>query len=93
MYVQAIEAIRGYAFINCEKGLVDQLLSEEAYEVGISGEIEALDRLTMCLIKLKRSEEAARHAHDYFTLYRRDLGRPASQRVAKRIEKAVMQSR
>lgn len=93
MYVQAIEAIPGYAFINYEKGLVGQLLSEEADEVGRSGEIEALDRLTMCLIKLERSAEATQHANNYFTLYPLDLQRAASQRIAKRIEKALGRAR
>lgn len=93
MYVQAIEAIPGYAFINYEKGLVGQLLGEEADELGRSGEIEALDRLTMCLIKLERSAEAAQHADDYFVLYRRDLQLAASQRIAKRIEKALVRTR
>jgi hypothetical protein len=88
MYVRAIEAIRGYAFINHEKGLVGQLLAEETEELGRSGEIEALDRLTMCLTKLGRSLEAAEHASHYFALYRRDLQLAASQRIANRIEKA-----
>ncbi|MDA2912446.1 hypothetical protein MYX77_00540 [Acidobacteriia bacterium AH_259_A11_L15] len=93
MYVQAIEAIPGYAFINYEKGLVGQLLGEEADELGRNGEIEALDRLTMCLIKLERSAEAAQHANNYFALYRLDLQRAASRRIAKRIEKALVRTR
>jgi hypothetical protein len=93
MYVQAIEAISGYAFINYEKGLVGQLLGEEADELGRSGEVEALDRLTMCLVKLERSAEAAQHADNYFALYRRDLQLAASQRIAKRIEKALVRTR
>jgi len=47
MYVQAIDAIRSYAFINYERGLLGKLLEEEAAEVGRSGEIEAIDRLTI----------------------------------------------
>jgi hypothetical protein len=93
MCVQAIEAITGYALINCEKGLVGQLLSEESDELGRSGEIEALDRLTICLIKLERPTEAKQHANNYFALYRRDLQLPASRRIAKRIEKALARER
>jgi hypothetical protein len=93
MYVQAIEGIRGYAYINYETGLVGELLREEADELGRSGEIEALDRLTMCLIKLERSAEAAQHTDNYFALYRHDLQRAASQRIAKRIEKALVRTR
>jgi len=93
LYVQAVEAIRGYAFIDYEKGLVGQLLAEDAEEFGRSGEIEALDRLTICLIKLKRRAEAAQHANNYFALYRRDLGRVASQRIVKRIGKGLTRGR
>jgi len=93
MCVQAVEAIAGYALINCEKGLVGQLLSEESDELGRSGEIEALDRLTICLIKLERPTEAKQHANNYFALYRRDLQLPASRRIAKRIEKALARER
>jgi hypothetical protein len=89
MYVQAIAAIREYAFINYETGLVGQLLREEADEFGRGGQIEVVDRLTKCLIKLGKPAEAAQHAKNYFALYRRDLRLRASQRIAKRIEKAL----
>jgi hypothetical protein len=93
MYVQAIESIRAYAFISYDKGLIGQLLEEEAAEFGTSGEIEAIDRLSMCLIKIGKPEDAARHADSYFALYRRDLHRPAVVRIAKRIEKARVRMR
>jgi hypothetical protein len=93
MYAQAIGAIPGYAFIDYEKGLVGQLQGEEADELGRNGEIEALDRLTLCLIKLERSSEAAQHADNYFASYRRDLQMAASQRIAKRIQKALVRTR
>lgn len=89
MYLQAIEAIASYASISCEKGLVAELLEEEAQEFGRSGEIEALDRLTLCLVKLKRPDEAATHADRYFARYRRDLQLGAAQSVGKRIAKAI----
>jgi hypothetical protein len=93
LYIEAIEATREYAFIDYEKGLVGQLLSEEAEELGRNGEIEALDRLTICLTKLQRPTEAKRHADNYFALYRRDFQLPASRRIAKRIEKALARER
>ena len=89
MYVQAIEAVAHYASINYEKGLVGKLLEEEAQESGRFGEIEALDRLTMCLVKLEKPEEAASYADRYFATYRRDLQHGAAQRITKRIEKAL----
>ena len=66
-----------------------QLLQEEALECGRSGEISALDRLSMCLIKLGRPEEAANRARSYFDLYRLDQGTKTAERITKRIEKAL----
>ncbi len=87
MYIRAIEAVRGYAFIEYEKGLVGELLGEESAELGINGELQALDRLSLCLIKLGRLDEAARRADSYFELYRRDLKLAGAARITKRIEK------
>jgi hypothetical protein len=89
MYMRAVEAIRTYAFLRLEEGLVGQLLEEEDAEFGKTGEIEALDRLTLCLIKLGRHQEASRYADSYFALYRRDMGLAASDRIKRRIEKAL----
>jgi tetratricopeptide (TPR) repeat protein len=89
MYIQAIKAIQTYAFITYEKGLVGQLLGEEAKELGVCGEVHALDRLTLCLIKLGRSEEAAQHTDNYFALYRRDLQFGVAKRIEKRVSKAL----
>jgi len=94
LYIKAIEDTRAYAFM-CfeEKGLVGQLLEEEAAELGKKGELEALDRLTLCLIRLGKSREAAEWASSYFSLYRRDLMLKASERIQKRIEKALVRQR
>ena len=89
MYMEAINAIPGYLSIKYEKGRVAQLIAEEEAEIGLWGEVEALNRLTMCLIKLGRPEEAARHAQSYFARYKGDLQRAAAQRILGRIEKAL----
>jgi len=89
LYVKAIEATKEYAFINYEKkGLVGQIRQEEAEELGRAGEIEALNRLTMCLIKLGMVQEAAERAVSYFSLYHVDLSGTVSESITKRIEKA-----
>ena len=93
MYIQAIDAIRAYASIHYEKGLVGQLLDEDAAEFGRNGELEALDRLTLCLIKLGKPAEAAQHADSYFAVYRRDLHLSAAERITKRIKKALTQTK
>lgn len=89
MYMKAISAIDEYAGINYESGLVGQLLKEEKEELGLSGEIEALDRLSLCLIKLCRPAEADSWMRKYFKKYASDLQRPVSDRIRKRVEKAM----
>jgi hypothetical protein len=93
MYVRAIEAIREYAFISCEKGFIGQLVDEQDEELGRGGEVQALERLTMCLIRLGRADEAAQHARDYFSVYRGDQQSAAFHRITKRIQKAMAQKR
>lgn len=89
MYYNAIQAIQLYINIDYEKGLVGKLLREESNESGPFGEIEALDRLTICLIKLKRVEEAAQQMEAYFKTYKGDLNRSAAKKIQTRIEKAL----
>lgn len=93
MYAQSVEAIPEYAFIEYEKGLVGQLIAEETEELGRRGEIEAIDHLTSCLVKLGRPCEAAQYAKDYFATYRRDLQLSAAQRISKRIASAIARAR
>ena len=92
VYYQAIEAIRAYATISSEGGLVGQLLAEESAEMGINGEVQALDRLSLCLIRLGRAADAAREADNYFAVYKRDLQLAGAMRIRKRIEKALGKS-
>jgi len=89
MYIEAIGAIPFFAFIAPVKGLVGQLLKEEAEELGVYGEVDVLNRLTICLIKLGRPEEAAQHTDNYFARYRRDLQREVANRIMKRVSKAL----
>lgn len=89
VYNRAIEALRQYATMSYEGGIVGQLLAEESAEMGINGELQALDRLSLCLIRLGRAEEAARQADSYFALYKRDLRFAGAARIMKRVEKAL----
>ncbi len=88
-YKKAIEKTSEYAFLDFERGLVGQLLREETDEIGRNGELEALDRLTLCLIKLGKVSEAAEHTAEYFALFKRDLLLKSSEKISKRIEKAL----
>ena len=89
MYKEAISKIQQYAFIDYERGLVGNLLAEESQELGWNGEVEALERLTLCLFDLGEIREAARMTDEYFTTYRRDLLSGAAKRIKRRLAKAV----
>lgn len=88
-YQTAIDKIAGYAFIDLESdSLVAELLRDECDELGRRGEVLAVERLTMCLLKLGRVGEAARASDEYFLRYRRDLETAIGNRTKARIEKA-----
>jgi len=89
LYIKAIEDIHAYAFMKYEGGLLGKLQEEEAAELGHHGELEALDRLTMCLIKLSRPHEASERMNAYFALFRKDLCLKGSERITRRVEKAL----
>jgi hypothetical protein len=91
-YIKAIDDIATYAFIADESGLVAQLLAEETAEIGFRGELNALDRLTLCLIKLGRTAEAQSRMQKYFLTYRRDQDSKAAEGIRKRVEKALAKS-
>ncbi len=93
MYSKAISAIESYVAIDYEGDLVGKLLKEESAEIGYFGEIEALERLTVCLIKLNRVEEAVQQMESYFKRYAGDLNRAAAPKIQKRIENALKKSK
>ncbi len=92
-YKKVIEKTAEYAFLDFEQGLVGQLLREEANELGRNGELEGLDRLTLCLIKLGKVSEAADQTAAYFSRFKRDLLLKSSEKINKRIEKALERAR
>jgi hypothetical protein len=87
-YKTAIEKTGEYVFMDFEHGLVGQLLKDECDELGRCGEPLALERLTMCLIKLGRVTEAVEASAAYFSRYRRDLETQFAERVKARIDNA-----
>jgi hypothetical protein len=91
-YKTAIEKTVEYAFMDFEPGLVGQMLSEECSELGRRGEPLAIERLTMCLLKLGRVAEAAEVSEAYFLRYKRDLETDIGNRTKARIEKALARS-
>lgn len=92
-YRIAVERIAEYAFLEYEPGLVGRLLREEKEEAGYSGELVALDRLTLCLIKSERPLEAKTAAEEYFAQYRQDLFLSGAKKIQQRIQKALDRKR
>ena len=88
-YYRAIANIAAYAKINSDGGLVGRLLDEERQELGYSGEIEALNRLTLCLTRMRRVTEAQLTAEKYFAAYEADQQCRSAVSVKKRIAKAI----
>jgi hypothetical protein len=89
LYRQALANIESYARIQPEQGLLGQLIEEERHENGISGQLEVLDRVTLCLCRLNRGAEAAALANDYFEKYRADRKLAASERIIRRVAEAA----
>lgn len=54
---------------------------------GIKDEIEAIERLTMCLCKIGRKNEAKIEAHNYFSTYTHDYTYKGYVNVMKRVYK------
>lgn len=82
---QAIDAIDAYASMTLESGIIGQLLAEEMQECGRPGELDALDRLTLCLSKLSRGPEARAAAEHYFAKYRGDASLKSAEKIRKRV--------
>lgn len=89
LYYKALGNIESYATIQPELGLVGSLLDESLKENGINGEIQILDRLTLCLGRSGRETEAIEVTKQYFTKYRSDHALSAAVRIKKRNEKMI----
>lgn len=85
LYHQAIEKIEGYAAVQPEQGLIGMLLDEERAECGIQGELVALDRLTLLLVRAGKHLEAGAAADDYFAKYRADEDLQSALAIKKRV--------
>jgi hypothetical protein len=88
-YYQAIANIAAYATLKTEGGLIGRLLDEVQQELGYSGELQALDRLTLCLRNLGRGTEALAAAEKYFAEYRADAALGLAESIRKRVAKVA----
>lgn len=81
-YSQALSAMREYEALTLERGLVAEM------DVGPNwGDLNILDRLTICLSKLGRFVEAAAVSDEYFRDFPTALKLAAGKRILARIEK------
>ena len=87
-YYEALRNIAGYAKLKTEEGLIGALLDEERAELGYSGELVVLDRLTLCLVRVGRGSEANAVVDGYFSEYRCDEELSAAAAIKKRTSKA-----
>lgn len=89
MYREAIEQISSYAMIRYEDGLVGELLHEEKAEIGYEGELRALDRLTLCLVRLGKGSAALAEAEKYFEKYKADRNLKVADGILRRVQRAT----
>jgi len=82
-YHKALVTMREYEAITTERGLVA--------EMGVGpdwGDLNILDRLTLCLIKVGRIQEAVNESEKYFSDFPSALNLTVGKRVRARVEKA-----
>lgn len=92
MYIYAFNKVKEYAYLDCfdKSGILRELQLEETNDMGYEGELVVLDRMTLCLIKRKKTIEAYSVAMEYYELFRRDLLKKLSEKIHDRIKKALV---
>lgn len=92
LYKQSLELVEAYAKIQPEAGLVGRLIDEEISENGLRGDINVLDRLTLCLCKLGNGVVALEASNNYFAKFRADAVGVRAEKIKKRVLKATARS-
>lgn len=82
MYWEALDAAREYEKLVLERGLVAELNDSPKY-----GFPKALDRLTDCLVRLGRVDEAIAETKSYFEQFPHSLQWAPARKAVKRLEK------
>lgn len=85
IYYCALEQLSNYAGIQFELGLIGQLIDEEIKEKGMRGEVQILDRLTICLGRVGRHAEAKQAVDKYFVTYRADRILAMAAKITRRV--------
>jgi hypothetical protein len=88
-YQEALENLKGYAALTFETGLLGTLIAEERVELGIRGDLNILDRLTLQLVRVGRAAEAQTTTDSYFSLYRGDIPQTVAENIRQRVVTAI----
>jgi hypothetical protein len=84
-YEEAFALLKQFAVIRFETGLYGRIFAEHAEENGPIGQISLLDRLTLCLVRAGRPDEARRYASEYFSIFKSERSLAAAATITKRL--------
>ena len=84
-YMKAFSNLKDYAFIEPDGGLLGDVKTSYAKQNGYRGNINILNRITICLKKAGRKEEAKLFTENYFDLFKADLNLSKSKAIIKRV--------
>jgi len=84
-YMKAFSNLKDYAFIETDGGLLGDVKTSYAKQNGYSGNINILNRITICLKKSGKRNEAKLFTENYFDLFKADLGLKQSTAIKKRV--------
>lgn len=87
-YRRALDAMRKYEAITTERGLIADLGGGPDW-----GDPNILDRLTLCLIRAGKPQEAIAEADRYFSEFPSALTLSVGKRISKRIEKSRLRGK
>lgn len=82
-YYQALDSMREYESMTLEYGLVAELGGGPDW-----GDLKILNRLTVCLYKMRKFEELVRVAGGYFSEFPSATGLSAGKQIINRMERA-----
>lgn len=88
LYLEAFALLRQFAGIPIETGLYARILAEDVAANGPIGQISLLDRLTICLVRAGRADEARHCTAEYFSVFKRERTLAAAAQIEKRVAAA-----
>jgi hypothetical protein len=87
LYREAFTLLKRFAGISIETGLYAKVLAEEVAANGPIGQVSLLDRLTLCLLRAGKIDDARRCADEYFAMFKSERNLATAERIEKRLSK------